>query len=120
MVTRQYYTQNAQRSPYDPISPYSDQQYDSLRPYSRQLGSERRARPYRFSRDPSNLNGTGPSLYYGRAAAYFPGLRAGRGRNANVFTRGRGFRPTGNYTGGGFGGGIGGLGGGLGGVGGML
>ena len=40
MVTRQYYTQNAQRSPYDPISPDSDQQYDSLRPYSRQLGSD--------------------------------------------------------------------------------
>jgi hypothetical protein len=119
-VTRQYYTQNAQRSLYDPISPYSDQQYDPLRPYSRQKGSERGARPYRFARDPSNLNGTGPSLYYGRTAAYFPSLRAGRGRNANVYTRGRGSRPTGNYAGGGFGGGIGGLGGGLGGTGGML
>jgi hypothetical protein len=119
-VTRQYYTQGAQRSLYDPISPYSDQQYDPLRPYSRQQGSERGARPYRFARDPSNSNGTGPSLYYGRAAAYFPSLRAGRGRNANVYTRRGGSRPTGNFTGGGFGGGIGGLTGGLGGAGGML
>jgi hypothetical protein len=120
MVTRQYYTQNAQRSRYDPISPYSDQQYDPIRPYSRQQGLERVAKPYRFARDPSNLNGTGPSLYYGRAAAYFPGLRAGRGRNANVYTRRGGSRPTGNFIGGGLGGGIGGQGGGLGGTGGML
>jgi hypothetical protein len=118
MVTRQYYTQNGQRGVYDPISPYVDQNYDPLRPYSRQQGLERRARPYRFARDPSNLNGTGPSLYYGRAAGYFPTLRQGRGRNANVYTRGAGSRPTGNYFGGG--GGIGGLSGGLGGVGGML
>jgi hypothetical protein len=120
MVTRQYYTQNARRSLNDSISPYSDYQYDSLRPYSRQQGSDRGARPYRFARDPSNLNGPGPSLYYGRAAAYFPGLRAGRGRNANVYTRRGGSGPSGNYTGGGLGGGIGGLGGGLGGTGGML
>ena len=88
MVRRQYYTQNDRRGLYDPISPYSDQNYDPLHPYSRQQGSERRARPFRFGRDPSNLDGTGPSLYYGRAAAYFPTLRAGRGRNANVYTRG--------------------------------
>jgi hypothetical protein len=126
MARRQYYTQNDRRGLYDPISPYSDQNYDPLHPYSRQQAMERRARPFRFGNDPSNLNGTGPSLYYGRAAAYFPGLRPGRGRNANVYTRGGSSRPTGNYTGRGFGGGGGtgglggGVGGGLGGTGGML
>jgi hypothetical protein len=134
MVRRQYYTQNDRRGLSDPISPYSDQNYDPLHPYSRQQGMERRARPFRFGNDPSNLNGAGPSLYYGRAAAYFPGLRPGRGRNSNVYTRGGGSRPVGNYTGrgsgggggtGGLGGGIGGglgggPGGGLGGTGGML
>ena len=94
---------------YNPISPYSDQNYDPLHPYSRQQGTERTARPYRYARDPSNADGTGPSLYYGRAEAYFPGLRQGRGRNANVYTRGSASRPTGNYTGrGGAGGGGGG------------
>ena len=53
--------------------------YDPLHPYSRQQGSERGARPYRFARDPSNLDGPGPSLYYGRAAAVFSRPPAGKG-----------------------------------------
>jgi hypothetical protein len=134
MVARQYYAQNDRRALYNPISPYSDQNYDPLHPYSRQQGSERIARPFHYASDPSNADGTGPSLYYGRAAAYFPGLREGRGRNANVYSRGAASRPTGNYTGrqagggGGMGGGMGGMGmggmggmgGGMGGMGGMM
>ncbi len=124
MVTRQYYAQKDRRGLYNPISPYADQNYDPLHPYSRQQGAERAARPYRFAHDPSNLDGTGPSLYYGRAAQYFPGLRPGRGRNANVYTRGAASRPSGNYTGrgggAGMGGGMGGMGGGMGGMGGGM
>jgi hypothetical protein len=123
-VTRQYYAQNDRRGLYNPISPYGNQAYDPLSPYSRQQTGERSAAPYRFARDPSNIDGTGPSLYYGRAAQYFPGLRAGRGRNANIYSKGSGARPAGNYTGrgsgAGTGGGMGGMGGGgMGGMGGM-
>ena len=107
MAKSQYYTQNDRLGLYDPISHYFYQDYDPLHPYSRQQAMERRARPFRFGNDPSNLNGTGPSLYYGRAAAYIRGLgldQAG-GRNANVYTRGGGSRPRGNHTGRGVGGG---------------
>ena len=79
LVTRQYYAQTDRRGLYNPISPYADQNYDPLHPYSRQQGTERIARPFQFARDPSNLDGTGPSLYYGRASQYFRGLRPGGG-----------------------------------------
>ena len=49
MVTRQYYAQNDRRGLYNPISPYAEQNYDPLHPYSRQQGSDRTARPYRFA-----------------------------------------------------------------------
>jgi len=120
MVTRQYYAQTERRNLYNPISPYSEQNYDPLRPYSRQQGGERVARAYRYSHNPSNADGTGPSLYYGRAAQYFPGLRAGRGRNANVYTKGAASRPAGSRGGGGGMGGMGGMGGGMGGMGGEM
>jgi len=81
---RQYFAQTQRRSLYNPISPYAEGEYDPLRPYSQQQGKERIAAPYRFSQDSSNSDGSGPSLYYGRAAQYFPGLRAGRGPNANI------------------------------------
>ncbi len=84
MVARQYYAQTQRRSLYNPISPYADT-YDPLHPYSQQ-GQERAARPFRFAHDPSNADGNGPSLYYNRAAQYFPDLAARQGRrpNANV------------------------------------
>ena len=47
MATRQYYAQNDRQGLYNPISPYADQNYDPLHPYSRQQGTERTARPYR-------------------------------------------------------------------------
>ena len=80
---RQYYAQTQRQSLYNPISPYAED-YDPLRPYSQQQGRERVAQPFRFAQDTSNSDGTGPSLYYGRAAQYFPGLRPGRGPNANI------------------------------------
>ncbi len=96
MATRQYYAQNERHALYNPISPYADQNYDPLHPYSRQQGTERSARAVSLCQDPSNADGTGPSLYYGRAERTFPGLRPGRGRNANVYTRGAASRPSGN------------------------
>jgi len=137
LSTRQYFAQTNRSGLYNPISPYADENYDPMSPYSTQQGRERTARPFRFARDPSNMDGTGPSLYYGRAAQYFPGLRPGRGKNANIYSRGSASRPAGNYTGrprsggmmggmmGGMGGGMGGMGmggmgGGMGGMGGMM
>jgi hypothetical protein len=40
----------------------------------------------------TNINGSGPALYYNRAAQYYPGLRSGRGPNRNVAVAGRGTR----------------------------
>lgn len=81
---RQYYAATQRPTLYDPISPYTSQAPDPTRPYSRDQARERSANPYRFAQSPSNANGTGPSLYYGRAAQYFPTLRSGRGPNSNV------------------------------------
>jgi hypothetical protein len=128
-VARQYYAQTDRRALVNPVSPYGDQTYDPLHPYTGQ-GQERVARAFRFAADPSNADGSGPSLYYGRAAAYFPGLRSGRGPNANTTGRGTSralggsrFLKGGGGGGGGFGGGMGGMGGmggGMGGMGGMM
>jgi hypothetical protein len=114
MMARQYYAQTEQRrSLYNPISPYAEGNYDPLRPYSQQ--TERVARPYRFAIDPSNADGTGPSLYYNRTNQFFPTLRDGRGPNANVATTRRGAMGTGTPR---RGSGIGGMGGmGMGGMG---
>ncbi len=112
VVDRQYYAQTQRQALYNPISPYAED-YDPLRPYSRQQGLERHARPYRFASNSSNSDGSGPGLYYNRAAQYFQGLRRGRGPNANVATTRRG------RMGGGGGGGMGGMGMGMPGMGGM-
>src|SRR5271157_855029 len=113
VIDRQYYAQTQKQSLFNPISPYAED-YDPLRPYSRQQGNERIARPYRFAQSSSNSDGSGPALYYNRAAQYFQGMRAGRGPNRNVATTRRGR----------MGGGMGGMGmpgmGGMGGMGGMM
>jgi uncharacterized membrane protein YgcG len=111
---RQYYAHADRRDLYNPISPYSEGNYDPLRPYSQQ-NTERRARPYRFAQHVSNSRGMGPSLYYNRAAAYFPGLRPGTGQNANVYSGHGSGAPRSGRSGGGGMGGMGGMGGGMGG-----
>jgi hypothetical protein len=106
---RQYYAQTQRQSLYNPISPYAED-YDPLRPYSQQQGRERVAQPFRFARDPSNSDGSGPALYYGRAAQYFPELRPGRGPNANIARIGQRRGRSGGMGGmgtGGMGGGMG-------------
>ena len=114
VVNRQYYAQTQKQSLYNPISPYAED-YDPLRPYSQKQGGERIARPFHFVQNSSNSDGSGPQLYYNRAAQYFSGLRTGRGPNANVAVTRRG---GGRY--GGMGGGMGGMGGGMGGMGGGM
>jgi hypothetical protein len=111
MVTRQYYAQGNRRGLTDPASPFAEN-YDPLRPYSSQ--QERMSRPFRFTHSPSNLDGTGPSLYYNRIHEYYPEMasRPGRQKNANVYS-GRGRAGGGGRRGGGGGmGGMGGMGGG--------
>jgi hypothetical protein len=126
MIQRQYFAQQSdRRTLYNPISPYSDQGGDPLRPFSEQ-GRERMARPHVFAQEPSSSGGAGPSLYFNRPTTYFPGLakRPGQHQNANVYSRGsralgRGGRGAG---GGGAGMGMGGFGGfgGMGGLGGGM
>jgi hypothetical protein len=126
MMARQYFAQTERTALTNPISPFGDQGYDPLRPYSKQ-GQERAARPYLFASDPSNSDGTGPSLYFNRTGKYHPKLRTGRGPNANVNATalGRASKYTsgsrsgrgggGGMMGGGMmGGGMGGMGGGMG------
>jgi hypothetical protein len=124
MVARQYYSQTDRRGLYNPISPYADQSSNPLQPFSAQ-GKERMSRPFRFSQDPSNGDGMGPSLYYNRAAQYFPGLAGKDTRYSNSYaytgSRGRGGRGMGGRGMGGGGGGgmgMGGMGRGMG-IGGM-
>jgi len=112
VVDRQYYAQTQRQTLNNPISPYTED-YDPLRPYSRQQGNERIARPYHFAQSSSNSDGSGPALYYNRAAQYFQGMRPGRGPNKNVATTRRG------RMGGGGGMGMPGMGG-MGGMGGMM
>jgi len=105
VMNRQYYAQTQKQSLYNPISPYAED-YDPLRPYSQQQGKERIARPFRFTQSSSNHDGSGPALYYNRAAQYFSGLRTGRGPNANVApTRAGRYGGMGRGMGGGMGGG---------------
>jgi hypothetical protein len=110
---RQYYAQTQRRSLYNPISAYTEggAEYDPLRPYSQQQGKERMAAPFRFQQNTSNADGSGPSLYYNRAAQYFPGLRPGRGRNANLAQLKSRRGGMGGMGGGGGMGGFGGMGG---------
>ncbi len=115
---RQYFAASQRPTLYNPVSPYTEPEFDPLRPYSQQQGKERIAHVQRFTQNPSNADGTGPSLYYGRATQYFPGLRAGRGPNANVSSARRRIGGGGRSMGG-MGGGMGGMGGGMGGMGGM-
>ncbi len=112
MVTRQYYNQTNRSGLYDPISPYADDSSDPLRPFAKQ-GGERLARVNRFASTPNSSDGSGPSVYYGRASQYFPGLngRSASNRNANVATGKAAGRSRGGVGGGGMGGGMGGMGG---------
>jgi hypothetical protein len=112
---RQYYATLQRPTLYNPISPYTEPDFDPLRPYSQQQGKERIAAAHRFAQNPSNADGSGPSLYYGRATQYFPTLRTGRGPNANTATAARRTGGGGRRGGMGMGGmGMGGMGGGMG------
>lgn len=81
--------------------------FDANGDFNPNAGVRKRSISAGVSRIGGNLNGLGPTAYYNKANQYHPGLRTGRGRNANLSTtRSRGFS----------GGGMGGMGG-MGGVG---
>ena len=83
------------RALYNPISPYGDQTYDPLHPYSGQ-NQERMARPFRFSQDPSNADGirVRRSIMVVRIS-FFPGLAVGRGAERQ---RVRASQPSARWT----------------------
>jgi hypothetical protein len=89
---------------YDPISPYGEEELDPNRPYSGRRGTERLAHPGLFPVTTSNVRGTGPALYYGRTARYYPQMRRGSGPNRNIGVTRRGGSMGGIGTPGGYGG----------------
>lgn len=71
---------------------------DSNGDFSPNAGSRKRTLSTGVSRIGGNLSGLGPAAYFNKANQYYPNLRTGRGKNANVsVTRGR------NNSGGGYG-----------------
>lgn len=78
---RQYQAQTERSGLYDPISPYGDEDLEGGG--LGRKGGERKARISGFTSS-HGTQGTGPPGYYNRTAAYFPGLKAGRGVNRNV------------------------------------
>jgi hypothetical protein len=112
-ANRQYAAATDRASLYDPISPYGEDDVDSLRPYASRSG-ERRAKTqgFNYGGGSANSRGHGPPMYYNRTAQYFPTLRTGRGPNSNVAAVRSG-------RGGGMGGGMPSMPGGMGGMGGL-
>lgn len=70
---------------YDPIQPFGV--YDPNAPFGSNRGYGKRHSSVGYHQ--GNSNGNGPGQYYNRTASYFPGLRAGRGLNANAAVGGR-------------------------------
>lgn len=82
----QQFTAAADRSGlYNPTNPFGEEDYDPLRPYARS-GRERLIRPHTFPSSTTNARqrGTAPTVYYNRAARYYPTLRASTGPNRNL------------------------------------
>jgi len=80
---RQYAAVTDRAGLYDPISPYSAEEVDPLRPYDPKRSGERLARPS-LPTLTTNANGSGPASFYSRTARYYPHLRASRGPNRNL------------------------------------
>jgi hypothetical protein len=79
---------------YEPPAGLGVEGYDPNRPFANQSAFNRRSIS-RNGLSNGNISGNGPGEYYNRAATYYPGLRVGRGTNANIATttshsRGRG------------------------------
>ena len=100
VINRQYYAQTGRESLYNPISPYAEE-YDPLRPYSRQQGAERMARPFRFAQNSSNSDGSGPRPLLQSFLTVLHRPQTGRGPNANVAVTRRGAGRYGGMGGGG-------------------
>ncbi|SIO55444.1 hypothetical protein SAMN05444166_5095 [Singulisphaera sp. GP187] len=70
---------------YDPSNPFSEEEADPLRAYTRS-GRERLIRPHVYPTSTTNARqrGNAPGVYYNRAARYYPGLRPNSGPNHNL------------------------------------
>jgi hypothetical protein len=101
-ANRQQYAATNRTDMFDPNGPSGlGGLGDSSGDFTPNAGLRKRTLSAGVSRVGGNLNGLGPQGRYNGAAQYFPGLRTGRGKNANVaVVRTRGY-----------GGGIGGFGG---------
>jgi hypothetical protein len=87
---------------YDPNSPFAEDEYDILHPYSSRRGRERVARPHVFPTNTTfaRTGRLGPAaVYYNRTARYYSTLRPGQNPNRNLAVTRRG----GSFGGGGMG-----------------
>lgn len=87
---RQVYAQTERSGLYDPIQPFGLEELDPSQPFTPQGrgGARRLSSGMRSATGVTNvnINGVGPPTYYGRAGAYFPGLREGHGPNSNLYS----------------------------------
>jgi hypothetical protein len=80
-AARQFNAPTNRSGMFDPVTPYGSDDPDLFGPRASQArGRSNLPNPALNS----NARGTGPALYYNRTAAYFPGMRAGRGPNRNL------------------------------------
>jgi hypothetical protein len=68
---------------YDPPAGLGNEVYDPTHPFVNK-GRVRSGRLAASGISNTNISGAGPSDYYNRTLRYYPALRAGRGKNANV------------------------------------
>ncbi len=102
-ANRQQYAATNRNDMFDPTANGRDLFGESAGEFNPNPGARRRSVTANASRIGGNLNGLGPQGYFNKSATlqYHPGLRSGRGKNANVnVVKSRGFS-----------GGIGGIGG---------
>jgi hypothetical protein len=100
-ANRQQYAATNRTDMFDPRAQLGNFN-DSSGDFTPNAGTRRRTLSTGASRIGQNLNGLGPQGRFNAATQYYPSLRAGRGKNANVAViRSRGF---GGGGGGGFGG----------------
>lgn len=79
-AVRQQSAQTERAGLYDPASPFGSGEFDPARPFGDRTAGRRAGAG--VASLGSSVNGSGPPLYYNRSAAYYPGLRTGRGSYA--------------------------------------
>ena len=94
IAAQQSYAQTNRAGLSDPSGLYgSNERFggpDSLESNGR--GAPRRSNSPSRGLPTTNINGSGPAIYYNRSAQYYPSMRAGRSVNRNQSVPGRGVR----------------------------